>query len=64
MLWLGTAEPTIKFSSEAVTGKIQTDLGLAERIRKFVRSPPLNYNIASLPRERPLINSRSLTKVT
>jgi hypothetical protein len=53
----------IKFSSEAVTDKVQNGVGFSGEKEEVRRSPSLNSNIATLTRERPK-NSRSLINVT
>ena len=50
---MGRPEPTIKFSSEAVTDKVKNGLGCSEENEEAMRSPSLNCNIASLTREHP-----------
>jgi hypothetical protein len=61
---LGRPEPTIKFNNEAVTDKVYDGLGFIGENKEVMRSPSLNCNIASLIGERPLVNLRSLIKVT
>jgi len=41
----------IKFSSEAVTDKVQSGLGFIGENEEVMRSLSLNCNIAALPRE-------------
>jgi len=53
---LARPEPTIKFSSEAVTDKVRSGLGFSGEIEEVIRSRSLNYNIASPAWERPLID--------
>jgi hypothetical protein len=48
---LGRPEPMIKFSSEAVTDKVQSGLGFIGENEEVMRSLSLNCNIAALPRE-------------
>jgi len=53
----------IKFSGEAVAGKVKKGLGFSGENEEVTGSPSLNLNIAGVPPERPK-NSRSLIKST
>jgi len=64
MLQFGTARTNDLVSGEAVTDKVKTGLGFSGESEEVMRSLSLNCNVASLTRQRPLINSRSPTKVT
>ena len=43
----------IKFSSQAVTDKVQNVLGFSGENEELIRSPSLNCDITTLTRERP-----------
>jgi len=47
---LGQPEPTIKFSSEAVTDKVKNGLGCSGENEEVMRSPSLNCSIAGMTR--------------